>query len=108
MKIKFRNSMEDLIAFNRFHLSKSPMAQRNKRRSTIFYPVLFAVMILLSFLILKDVVVLTIGIICLAAYVAYFYLYYMKLYPRNVRKIYEETDNKTLFCEYSLRFQMMV
>jgi len=102
MKIRYCNTIDDSIAFNKFHWSKSPRFQKNRRRQTIYIPILLAAFVLFVFILTRELDILIIGSVCLPLYVIIIVWHYKRTIPQSIKKTYEESDNKSFFCEHVL------
>ncbi len=97
MKIKLEVTLDDLVAFNNFHLEHSPS---NKRNKIIRYVLITVLMINALLAIIKGQVFTTIVFILLAAFVIFFWQKVFKYFvSRQVKAMYKEGKNQgTIGC----------
>lgn len=109
MKIRFESTIDDLVAFNRFHCAHSPTWQWQIRRLTLLLPL---IMLMIFFIIILAVSATDepldrtawIGILCIAAtfltvsigwgFFIRWYMYWSLV--RNTRKLLAEGSNRIL------------
>ncbi len=97
MKIRYENSMEDMIAFQKHLYTENAGLHRQKRLATVFMPVFLIVMIVLLYLLKGTSEILVWGGIFVLVYVFFIYRAYRSGFAKRVRQIYG--DSKDFFCE---------
>jgi hypothetical protein len=109
VRIRFETTMDDVIAFNRFHFENSPLMRRQRMFYALVISGMLAVVSAIGIAALwKDAPLrpheLEILVGCLVALasvgsIATFFFarsYWMRLVERNVRKMYSEGSNRTM------------
>ncbi len=109
MRIRFETTMDDLIAFNRYHFETSPLLRQQRMRFAFFLPLMLGALGILALAAwwrnaLDDptgfaVVVLAAALVGVPASVAWFFFgrwYWMTQVLRNVRKMLSEGSNRTM------------
>jgi YcxB-like protein len=101
MKLRYENTMDDLVAFNRYHCSRSPTLRRLIRSQQVFVAMLF-VAVPLGFLIgtfvlwedpVAAIVILGTASILAAAWFSWYPSYYRRCLDRNAKRLYAEGTN---------------
>ncbi len=109
MKIRFESTIEDWVAFNRFHHANSPTTRRQWFQFFAMVPILLALAGLAGIWITfgafrEDPVICAIlwawaGAMGVGASIAWFFIsrrYWASLLERNVRKLFAEGSNRSL------------
>ncbi len=108
MKIRFEITIEDMVAFNRFHHANSPTTRRQRWMYTLLLPLLLGLIGVIGavttfedgrdptgYLIFWTLM----GILWLAGSVAWFFFsrwHWARILDQNVRKLYAEGTNRAL------------
>lgn len=104
MIVKYENSIDDLVAFNRHHCARSPAVKKSKLRTLILWSLVF-ILISLKFPTSEDLAISTrvaFGILCAVLFALFFSLLWRPMMDRLVRRLYREGANKGMFCQHEL------
>ncbi len=109
MKIRFDTTIDDLIAFNRFHVENSPLLRRQRLVFSLMVPAILLVVAMFTAFInidsimensVKNLVVATaVGILGLPFCIGWYFFsrwQWTTNMERNTRKMYEEGNNRTV------------
>lgn len=96
MKIKYRMELEDVVAFNRYHIDNSPAMRRTK--FLLMWGVgagIFAAISALAVL-RNSVIVFVYGVLGTTFYILLFRRSWIRSHEKQVRRLYNEGTNKRI------------
>ena len=102
MQVRYENTMEDLIAFNLFHLRTSPHMQRSIWINTWAIPVLAALAGAVVALNTHNVVWAVWAFLFAVLYVLIYRKLSAHLMDRSIRALLTEGSNEAVLCEHAL------
>jgi len=102
MRIKYKNSMEDIIAFNKYHCANSVTFQKQKKLATIYLPIIFFVLMILLFAVIQEIKIIVFGSLGLVIFTFFINHEYKKGIYKTTKRLYEEQDTNGIICEHIL------
>src|SRR5579871_5793260 len=97
MKLLYENTIDDLVAFNRFHCDRSPSVRRARRAAT--FNVAFSIILFSGILALltEDPVALAAGAVVAVMFAGMMPGGYRRQVDNQARRMYAEGRNRRLF-----------
>ena len=102
MRIRYSNSLADLIAFNNFHLRRSQLFRRERRKAFIVFPFLILVSVLGGAAVFESVRVLVYGGMFLGLYLLLIWRGYTTGMNKKLRDYHTEKPDVAFICEHTL------
>jgi Ca2+/Na+ antiporter len=102
MRIKYSNTLEDLVKFNLYHFNNSPSLRRNKRFMIWGVPVIIILIFGLFTVVQNNSFHVLVGILCSILYFIFVSLSFKISVRRNVRKMYSEGSNMGIIGAHEL------
>lgn len=102
MKIIYENTLEDAIAFNRYHYSNSDTFRKQKDKVTIHLPVALFFAVVILTLLIRDIRIAVWGSVFIGSYLIFIFRAYNRDLYKTVGKLYKEQDMKGFVCEHQL------
>lgn len=103
MEIQFETTIDDLIAFNKYHYANSSTFQKQKKRDTIILPIIIFVLLITLYALIQSWEILLFGLIFLSLYIFFILRAYKSGIYKNVKKIIEEQDTKGTIGKHILK-----
>jgi hypothetical protein len=102
MKIRYENSLADLVAFNRYHCEHSPTVRRTRGRVTWVLPFCILIFVVPLSLMERAPGLLAAGATFATLYALIAPEFFRRSIDRQARKLYSEGVNKSTLGEHEL------
>lgn len=102
MEIRYRNTLEDMIAFSKYHHSHSDIFRKRKRRATVHLPIVLLILMIILFALERNVETAVGGFVFVAFCAFFFHRAYTTGLYKTIRHTYEEEDATAFICEHTL------
>jgi hypothetical protein len=93
MKIRYKNTLEDIVAFHRHLYSYNAVLIRQKRVATIFMPLVFFMMMIGLYLMTGNPHIFIWGSVFVVAYIFFIRQAYRSGLEKKIRQIYENSQD---------------
>jgi hypothetical protein len=103
MEIRYKNTFEDIIAFNEYHYANSDTFIKQRKKATIYVPIILFVLLTALFALTHKIEIAAFGVLFIALYVFFIHREYKRNIYKTIRRLYEEQDMKGFICEHILR-----
>ena len=105
MNIRYSVTLEDLIAFNRFHIQHSRQLVRQRRIAGLALPLATILVAVVLAILRSDFRLLPFVVLFVVLYVLFLRRAYGKGLEKKLRRLYAEGKNKGVLGEHSLHLQ---
>lgn len=102
MQIKYTNTLEDIVAFNRYHHQKSDTFKKQKNSCLIRMPIVLGLLMIMFFILSQEVQVLIWGTCLIVFYILIFLKAWGTGMDKVCQKVFLEQDTKSVICEHLL------
>lgn len=102
MEIRYRNTLEDAVAFNRYHCAHSDEIRRQRNRAAIHLPIVLGVLLAALAVVTQHMEVAFCGAVFIALYVFFIRRAFRTGLRKTVEKMYQEQDASGFICEHVL------
>lgn len=102
MEMRYRNTLEDLIAFSKYHHSHSDIFRKRKRRATVYSPIILLILMILLFALEPNAGNAVGGFVFVAFCTFFFHRAYTTGLYKTIRRTYEAEDMTGFICEHTL------
>lgn len=102
MKLHYRLTLEDVVAFNRYHFAHSPLMKRNRMLGILVHIMVLLMVGIIGSILLQEALILIPALILLALSVFLHVPRQIRHFDKQVRKFYQEGSNKSLLGDKEL------
>ncbi len=102
MQIRYRNTLEDAMAFTKYHYANSDTVKKQKTKAMIYGPITFVALMCVLAAMMQEVNILIWGCVFIAAYMFFIRRAYKTGTDKIARKLYAEQDTRGFICEHLL------
>lgn len=95
LKISYKNSIEDMVAFGVFNIKNSPSSQKAFKIALFFIPFLILSLLVFYYFILSDYPIIL--VLCMLSFALLWFIFYPRIYYWKIKKaiigIYRESND---------------